>query len=404
MDGCAAMEHTEVSSETSEKSLSQSAQGAMQRENSTVFGFDSTPTEETIMRTIAAQSNPPTPAAESEPLDPPLSIPQKFSHLHITHSTSSPFIPDKDCDDNDPVVREYLSALNSDEDMAVAVAAIKALTCAIANSAASTMMELEKELKAAADSLRRCNRSSITLAAGCELFMRYVTRTGALEHADLSQSRQRLIERGKTFSAISMQAREKIAELGQRFVREGGVVLVHGFSRVVLALLKEATRAGKQFTVMVTEGRPNASGCRMAEELIRVGIPTTLVLDSAAAYMMERVDMVLVGSEGVVENGGIINKIGTFQIATVAKALGKPVYVAAESYKFARLYPLNQRDLPYEQAPGDTHSLGLAIPDGLEVVNPGRDYTPPDRLTLLFTDLGVLTPSAVSDELIQLYL
>eukprot|EP00959_Pyramimonas_sp_CCMP1952_P281229 5878985-Pyramimonas_sp.AAC.1 len=86
---------------------------------------------------------------------------------------------------------------------------------------------------------------------------------------------------------------------------------------VVLALLKEATRAGKQFTVMVTEGRPDASGCRMAEELIAGGIPTTLVLDSAAAYMMERVDMVLIGSEGVVENGGIINKIGTFQIATV---------------------------------------------------------------------------------------
>jgi translation initiation factor eIF-2B subunit alpha len=56
--------------------------------------------------------------------------------------------------------------------MAVAVAAIKALTYAIGNSTASTMMELEKELKAAADSLQKCNRSSISLAAGCELFMR----------------------------------------------------------------------------------------------------------------------------------------------------------------------------------------------------------------------------------------
>lgn len=56
--------------------------------------------------------------------------------------------------------------------------------------------------------------------------------------------------------------------------------------------------------------------------------------------------MVIVGAEGVVENGGIVNKIGTFTCAMVAKAMNKPFYVAAESYKFARLYPLNQRDFP----------------------------------------------------------
>ena len=56
--------------------------------------------------------------------------------------------------------------------------------------------------------------------------------------------------------------------------------------------------------------------------------------------------MVLVGAEAVVENGGIINKLGSYQIAIAAKALNRPLYVAAESYKFARLYPLSQRDLP----------------------------------------------------------
>lgn len=56
-----------------------------------------------------------------------------------------------------------------------------------------------------------------------------------------------------------------------------------------------------------------------------------------------RVDLVLVGAEGVVENGGVINKLGTYQIALSAKSLNKPFYVAAESYKFARLYPLNQQ-------------------------------------------------------------
>jgi len=60
---------------------------------------------------------------------------------------------------------------------------------------------------------------------------------------------------------------------------------------------------------------------------------------------MDQVDMVLVGAEGVMENGGIVNKTGTYQISIVARALNKPVYVAVESYKFARMYPLTQRDI-----------------------------------------------------------
>lgn len=111
-------------------------------------------------------------------------------------------------------------------------------------------------------------------------------------------------------------------------------------------------------------------------------------------------DLVLVGAEAVAENGGVINKLGTFQIAIVAKAHSVPVYVAAESYKFARLYPLSQHDLPLERKQLD---FGPLLPTGVLIDNPSRDFTPPAYISLLFTDLGVLTPAAVSDELIQLY-
>ena len=69
--------------------------------------------------------------------------------------------------------------------------------------------------------------------------------------------------------------------------------------------------------------------------------------------------------------------------------------------QFARLYPLDQKDLAPALRPID---FGVPIPSGVEVETSARDYTPPQYLTLLFTDLGVLTPSVVSDELIQLYL
>lgn len=110
--------------------------------------------------------------------------------------------------------------------------------------------------------------------------------------------------------------------------------------------------------------------------------------------------MVLVGAEGVVENGGVINKLGTYQIALCAQALNKPFYVAAESYKFTRQYPLNQRDVPTEVKPVD---VGPLLPHRVVVDNPSRDYTPPKYISILVTDLGCLTPAAVSDELIQLY-
>jgi translation initiation factor eIF-2B subunit alpha len=71
---------------------------------------------------------------------------------------------------------------------------------------------------------------------------------------------------------------------------------------------------GTQFSVMVTEGRPDNTGITMAKALTEMGVPVTLVLDSGVAYAMGRVDMVLIGAEGVVENGGVINKLGSYQV------------------------------------------------------------------------------------------
>ncbi|KAL0917283.1 hypothetical protein M5K25_012334 [Dendrobium thyrsiflorum] len=286
-------------------------------------------------------------------------------------------------------------------DLAEAVAAIMALAAFIRSSEAATMMELEIELKKASDTLKSWDTTSISLSAGCDLFMRYVTRTSALEYEDFNAAKLRLIERGEKFGEISLKARRTIAMLGQDFVFDGSTILVHGYSRVVLEVLKLAASNRKMFRVLCTEGRPDRTGLRFSNELAQLGVPVKLLIDSAVAYTMDEVDMVFVGADGVVESGGIINMMGTYQIALVAHCMNKPVYVAAESYKFARLYPLDQKDLAPAIRPIE---FGVPIPSGVEVERNARDYTPPQYLTLLFTDLGVLTPSVVSDELIQLYL
>ncbi|KAL2650967.1 hypothetical protein R1flu_019095 [Riccia fluitans] len=287
-------------------------------------------------------------------------------------------------------------------ELAEAVAAIKALTAVIRRSEATTMMGLEIELKKASETLKMWDKTSISLSAGCDLFMRYVTRTSALEYEDISAGKSRLIERGEKFGEISLKARQTIASLGQEFVYDGSVILTHGYSRVALALLKLAASQGKRFKVICTEGRPDNTGLEVAKELMNAKIPVMLILDAGVANVMGQIDMVLLGAEGVVESGGVINYIGTFQTALVARSMNKPVYVAAESYKFARLFPLDQMDMS-----PTPRVVELAVPEQeerIKIHTSGRDYTPPQYLTLLFTDLGILTPSAVSDELIQLYL
>lgn len=286
-------------------------------------------------------------------------------------------------------------------DLAEAVAAIRALASVIRSSEATTMMELQRELKTASDSLKSWDTTSISLTAGCDLFMRYVTRTSAVEYEDFNAAKSRFFERALKFGEISYKARKIIAMLGQDFIFNGCTILVHGFSRVVLEILKTAANSKKVFRVLCTEGRPDRTGLRFANELAKLDVPVKLLIDSAVAYSMDEVDMVIVGADGVVESGGIINMMGTYQIALVAKSMDKPVYVAAESYKFARLYPLDQKDMVPALRAVD---FGVPIPKKVEVETSARDYTPPQYLTLLFTDLGVLTPSVVSDELIQLYL
>ncbi|KAG0267412.1 translation initiation factor eIF-2B subunit alpha [Mortierella polycephala] len=338
------------------------------------------------------------------------------------------------------VVENYKDLLRSSPELSMPVAAIQALVELIKHSKATTMSEFMLSIKDASQRLKSSVRNSISLSAGCDLFLRFVTRNSH-DVADFETWKATLIVRGQSFVEKADACRYKIADLGVPFIKDGSVVLIHAHSRVVSLLLQKASENHKRFKVFVTESSQTQGGIRSAKMLRAAGIPTTIILDAAVGYVIDKVDMVLVGAEGVVENGGLINQIGSYQMAIVAKAANKPFYAVAESYKFVRLFPLNQYDLPTYNA--DTLSFqelnvdyearvnedGTIVPGSTAVSaasstalsqtalhmktsedrasqgsNPLVDYTPPNYITLLFTDLGVLTPSGVSDELIKLYL
>ncbi|NWV05835.1 EI2BA factor, partial [Ptilonorhynchus violaceus] len=314
------------------------------------------------------------------------------------------------------LIETFRAQLRDDSDVASAVAAIRALLGFLKQDRGETIQGLRNSLRDAIDTLSRVD-SSVAVSSGGELFLRFISLT-SLEYSDYSKCKEIMIERGEIFLTKVSLSRNKIAKLCHPFIRDGARILTHAYSRVVLRVLEAAVESKKRFSVYVTESQPDQAGRvplnlvfvlvngvsyrqKMAKALRNLNIPVTVILDAAVGYIMEKVDLVLVGAEGVVESGGIINKIGTNQIAVCAKAQNKPFYVVAESFKFVRLFPLNQQDVPDRfKYKADTLKTG----QNLTEEHPWIDYTSPSLITLLFTDLGVLTPSAVSDELIKLYL
>ncbi|XP_078490406.1 translation initiation factor eIF2B subunit alpha [Ciona intestinalis] len=304
--------------------------------------------------------------------------------------------------DGAEIVKFFTEKLEN-HDVSSAVAAIETLLEYLRKDTTETLSGLIDNLKKAKDILVETDCLARTsVSSGAELFLRFITLASSLENPDFQEVKRVMISRGELFLQKVCTCRSKIANLGWPFIKDGAIILTHSYSRVVASVLKQAAENKKRFTVYVTQSCPDDAGYEMAKTLRQYSIPVITILDAAAGYILEKVDVVLVGAEGVVENGGIVNKIGSYQLGLCAKALNKPLYVFAESFKFARLYPLNQHDLPdrfkYKASVLNNNNINL------KEEHPIVDYTPPSLISLLITDLGVLTPSAVSDELIKLYL
>lgn len=259
------------------------------------------------------------------------------------------------------IVSSYRRILNEDPELTMPVAAIEALVEAIAQSSVSTVAETLELLERHTAALKASIANPISLSAGTDLFQRYLittlNRPASLNLGpddDFRAIRNHLLSNGKLFVERAKQSREKIASFGKHFIRDGATVLTNGGSRVVGALLRRAAESSTiRFKVIYivpsSHSSDAAEGDQTVSDLRAHNVPVATISDSAVAYSLGKVDMVIVGAEGVVENGGIISRMGTYQMGLLAKSKGKPFYVVAESHKFVRLYPLSQFDLPIEQ-------------------------------------------------------
>ncbi|MEN3202138.1 MAG: S-methyl-5-thioribose-1-phosphate isomerase [Atribacterota bacterium] len=216
----------------------------------------------------------------------------------------------------------------------------------------------------------------------------------------------RLVAEAKAIDAENVATSESIARFGAALFENGDRVLTHcntgplacgGWGTALGAILWAVHREGKKLTVYADETRPLLQGARLtAFELLKSGIPVTLVCDNMAGSLMSRghITKVIVGADRIAMNGDVANKIGTYTIAVLAYHHGIPFYVAAP---LSTVDPEAKTggDIPIEERnPQEVTTFGgvTVAPSGVAVYNPAFDVTPSSLVHAFVTEEGVVYP------------
>jgi methylthioribose-1-phosphate isomerase len=196
-----------------------------------------------------------------------------------------------------------------------------------------------------------------------------------------------------------------IGECGAALIGDGDGVLTHcnagGLATAdygtALAVMFRAHEIGRKFQVFADETRPLLQGARLtAWELMNAGIDVTLICDNTAAQVMRegRIQLVVVGADRIAANGDAANKIGTYNVALIAKAHNIPFYVAAPFSTFD-LSLGSGDEIPIELRDGNEVTNGFGTrtaPEKVKVYSPAFDVTPNDLIAGIITERGILRP------------
>jgi methylthioribose-1-phosphate isomerase len=234
--------------------------------------------------------------------------------------------------------------------------------------------------------------------------------------ATLVQIKERILAEAHAMYAEDIAACKTMGAFGAKLLPEEGGVLTHcnagalatcGYG-TALGVIRSAVEQGKRIHVFADETRPFLQGARLtAWELMADGIPTTVICDNMAASLMRagRIQAVVVGADRIAANGDVANKIGTYNVAILAKEHGIPFYVAAP-WSTIDLATETGEAIPIEERPAVevTHHGGKQLtPNGVGICNPAFDVTPAKYVTAIVTERGVLrAPYAESLRELQL--
>ncbi|XP_071640956.1 translation initiation factor eIF2B subunit delta [Temnothorax longispinosus] len=197
--------------------------------------------------------------------------------------------------------------------------------------------------------------------------------------------------------AISVTIQSKISD--------GNVILTYGYSSLIHKILVEAHAAGKQFRVIVVDGRPWLEGKEQLRRLAKHGIDCSYILINALSFIMPEVSKVFLGAHAILANGAVMSRVGTAQVALIAKAFNVPVLVACETHKSCERVQTdsivhnelgNADELVNHQSNGKRSLLSnWRTKKSLNLLNITYDVTPADLVTAVVTELAILPCTSV---------
>ena len=282
---------------------------------------------------------------------------------------------------------------------AIGVSGAFGMALAALQSSSKTIDGLLSDLEKAKKILFETRPTAVNLSWGLEKIMEV-----AKQGKTVSEIRDAIITKAKQMAEEDVNTNRKMGKNGAELFQDDDTIMTHcnaGALATVaygtaLGVIRATKESGKNIKVIATETRPVQQGSRLtAFELKHDGIDVSLIPDTAVGYTMANglVNGVVVGADRILQTGHVFNKIGTYQVATMAKQHNIPFYVAA---------PLSTFDL--ESRPDDviieqrkaSEVTGIGdkrtAPDGINVINPAFDMTPPELISGIITENGIAKP------------
>ena len=282
---------------------------------------------------------------------------------------------------------------------AIGISGAFGLALAVLQSDAKEKDQLIQDLETAQKILLKTRPTAVNLAWGLEKIM-----SVAKSEKTVEQIRVSIVEVAKQMAEDDIQINMSIGKNGSELFSKNDTIMTHcnagalatvGYG-TALGVIRAAKESGKNIKVIATETRPVQQGSRLtAFELKHDGIDVSLIPDTAVGYTMANglVNGVVVGADRILRTGHVFNKIGTYQVATMAKQHNIPFYVAAPLSTFdlesrPEDVTIEQRKASEVTGVGDKKTA----PDGIDVINPAFDMTPPELISGIITENGIVKP------------
>jgi len=282
---------------------------------------------------------------------------------------------------------------------AIGVSGAFGMALAALQSKSETKEGLLSDLEKAKKTLFETRPTAVNLSWGLETIMEI-----AKQGNSISDIRESVINKAKQMADDDVQTNKKMGKNGAELFHNNDTIMTHcnagalatvGYG-TALGVIRALKENGKNIKVIATETRPVQQGSRLtAFELKNDGIDVSLIPDTAVGYTMANglVNGVVVGADRILRTGHVFNKIGTYQVATMAKQHNIPFYVAAPLSTFD--LTSNPDDVVIEQRKA-TEVTGIGekrtAPEGIDVINPAFDMTPPELINGIITEKGVAKP------------